>query len=373
MSCRAYVLRLDLIALGLAFVTLARDADAVALTPGSYAISMKYLRGNQVVVRLAMYSFRSDQSFRADYWEWDSGPLWDSGALMRTIGTAGPPSTDAAYSVVGSMHFRGATGNGNENLTTRFGTWSTYKSTNIKIIWGDTGKIEWWKQSWHDTTLNKIELFYIDDVSGSPRDTHLSLDQTMGVFSRDFGALNAGFGFGGDTVGFTFGYQTVAPFRKGMAGQFLRWNRYCIETPSSCPMQSGPNSYGVWSYHFGSAFQVTSTDVLRRFDSPGTVPGYDLFSYLGIPPGNTSMTSRRVSMQISHDWDADGYVQDSFGHMYNGLQIIDDVYNLRGAVFADATFEPPWLRNGMYIMSAMFLLDDTSEAAQTGIESPTNW
>jgi hypothetical protein len=59
--------------------------------------------------------------------------------------------------------------------------------------------------------------------------------------------------------------------------------------------------------------------------------------------------------------------------MYNGLQIIDSANMLRGAVFADTSIEPPWLLDGMYIMSAMFLLDDASTAAQTGIEEPTNW
>ena len=38
-----------------------------------------------------------------------------------------------------------------------------------------------------------------------------------------------------------------------------------------------------------------------------------------------------------------------------------------------ATTQAPWLRNGMCILSAMFLLDDASTAAQTGIEEPANW
>ena len=112
------------------FVGQPRDAGAVAMTPGSYVVSMKWEHNNRVFVRLAMYSFRSDFTFRADYWEWNSAQV-DTVSTLQVVGIGGPHPTDSTSRVLGATRFVGP----NSNPTVRFGTWTPWKGTNIKITW----------------------------------------------------------------------------------------------------------------------------------------------------------------------------------------------------------------------------------------------
>jgi hypothetical protein len=159
-----------------------------------------------------------------------------------------------------------------------------------------------------------------------------------------------------------------------MWGQYIMWNRYCIDDPVGwCNGSSNPRLSGGHGMPF-NLMTITTTNALRQFipANPAKDP-FDVYSYALIPSGSTGMTSRRVVFQLAHDFNWNGNIQDEFGHMYNGLQVIDSNRNVRGFAMADASFEPPNGLNKMMMMGAMFALDDNSAAAQTGIEDPYNW
>jgi hypothetical protein len=360
---------------GAIFVSQPQDAGAVAMTPGSYVVSMKWERNNTVFVRLAMYSFRPDFTFRADYWEWNSDQV-DTVLRLQAVGIGGPHSTDSTSRVLGAKRFVA-----NSSPTVRFGTWAPWKGTNLKITWSD-GYAEWWKRTWHDATLNKIELAYIG-YGTSPKSTHMFFNERVGRFVRRDNAPHIGYGFGGATPGFTFAQPMSAFSTRQFQGYALMWNRYCIDYPHKCDGSSNPSQYFDHLTDF-SAMTVTTTNILRLFDDDERAGDYcdfpDSYYYTAIPPGSTGMTSRRVLSQSAHDFctetdtDGSGNIEDEYGHLQNNLQIIDSNYVMRGLVTVETSFEPPGFPdNRMMMMGAMFAIDDFSAAAQSEIEDPYNW
>jgi len=355
-----------------ALLLLGQSAHAdVPVTPASYAVSTKVLKDGVYKVRIAAYSFRSDATVRSDYWEWTSADTsYDYDPVTR-VGVGGestppyPMDDDDKY-----VQTEGSFLGGESSMTTELGTYVTWNgNTQIKITWND-GTLEYWKRTWHDARLNKIELYYTNRAT-IVRDTYLSYKrqcrlgrQLVWCFRRNEQAQNAGFGFGAP-YGFDNTGLPIEDFDQNYKGLVSRWNAY-YEPPDD------NEGIIVDSINHTTYYTLTSNNVWRYvyldYSCKKCVdenrPYWD-FYYTARPAWNPGMTSRRVLIQKSHDWNDNYHVADNYGHMYFGLEVIDHAGFPRGFVFADATWD---IEGYMAIMSAMFYIDDHSTAAQTGIE-----
>jgi len=323
----------------------------VPTAPGSYAVSTKWQHNGVQYVRVAAYSLRSNGTVRSDYWDWSSKDSYQYSKVV-IVGSASPKKNDARKWVQSEASFLGD----ESKMKTEYGRYNLFnEGKQIRIIWND-GTREYWKRTWHDSRLNKIELYYTSRAS-VVRNTNLYMNPSTKAFSRRPGAENAGYGFG-SPYGFKNTGLPISKFNANYKGQFTRWNGY-FASPSD---NEGTKS---WAMNHKSLFSLTTNNVWRHFEPKGP-KGRPVFYYTARPQRNPGLTSRRVVVQISHDWDGDDHIEDNFGHMYFGLEVIDHAGNPRGFVFADATWDLP--TDSMKIMSAMFAIDRHSAAAQTGIE-----
>jgi len=164
---------------------------AVPTTPASYAVAVKWKENGHYYSRVGAYTFSSDGTFRADYWQWSTLDTFHK-SFDRVVGTRTLPiKNDVNKRIVTESRFLGD----ESKMTTEFGVYVTFgNNTRIRIDW-ENGTREYWKRTWHDERLNKIELFYLDSAD-TIRDTYLFMNPATGRFSRNEDAVNAGFGFG---------------------------------------------------------------------------------------------------------------------------------------------------------------------------------
>ncbi|MCP3957348.1 MAG: hypothetical protein GY719_05800 [bacterium] len=266
----------------------------------------------------------------------------------------------------------------NSALTTEFGTWSSFSgNTRVRIEW-DSGVEEWWKLTWRDETLNKLEAYFRNDA-GNWRDFYLQNPATEPpqyspyYFRRNEDARNVGFALGAHES-FDDNAEPTSAFDGFYRGLVRRTENY---TPG------GREQNGPWTVNLGGGgaddFKLTSEGVWRLFVGQPCYAGdpvaRDCLSYLDVPDaGSSGLKSRRVYMQVDHDWTPNGYISDEKGgHTYHGFQIADSNDDVRGFVFAEASYSVNPGDHEFMMMSALFLLDDTSDAAQTGIAVDPLW
>ncbi|ANY17218.1 hypothetical protein AW878_21095 [Bordetella pseudohinzii] len=203
------------------------------------------------------------------------------------------------------------------------------------------GSTELWRATWSDATLTKIELQHANYISGS---VYLKSDGTYNA-----AALNAGWGFGGINVGFLTAVDVNGMHKDLPYGQVIRHNSWAaLDEPVSTDSMS-----------LATVFLATTTQALRYVGWDNT-PGarHHVFYYLAQPFGNTGMTAGRVCYQVSHDYNNNGYIADDIGHTYSGLQVIDQVGNFRGFVFADSSVNgAPVATGDNHTISALYYLD----------------
>ena len=321
-----------------------------SITPGSYSVSMKWQQDDLQYVRLGMYSFQSGGSMRSDYWQYNQNSTitFSSGSQIGTTSQYGVPTGDSSKNIQGLSHFLGS------NLSTRYGSWTLYGTNIIGIVWSD-GSEEYWRRTWSESQLTKIECYYAS-YSDSPWGFYLW--NNGGNFQRNNAAVNAGWGFGGgETSGFTYGKSQMSSFNANYAGLAIEWNNY----------YSGNDRFrGVSSEWLNllTYFYPSTTGLERYVWYDGTQSLY-VFCYCAIP-SNSGMYSRRIMYQGSHDWGTNYHIEDDKGHIMSGLQIIDTNNNGRGMVFVETDTNSTTSGSG-YILRALFYIDDSSTAAQTGI------
>lgn len=315
--------------------------------PGGYAVTLKgVLPGGVNFTRLCMYSFQPGGTMRSDFWYWQGdAPIWsaatpgDYGSIGRKVGYANqssyPYNFDQNEYVQGSKKFSVS----NSAPTTIFGTWSLQGSDSVLIDFG--GSTELWKATWSDATLTKIELQQANYITGS---TYLKSDGTYNA-----AAVNAGWGFGGINVGFSTAVDVNGMHKNLLYGRVIRHNSWTgMDEPVS-----------VDSMSLGALFLVTTTQALRYVGWDNT-PGaqHQVFYYLAQPIGNAGMTVGRVCYQVSHDFNNNGHIADDMGHTYSGLQVIDQVGQFRGFVFADSSVNgAPVVTGDNHTISALYYLD----------------
>ena len=299
-----------------------RVAAADCPLPGTYAVTITgRLPSGIHFARLALYSFDGTCSAgtgggtvseRFWYFPGDATRRVYGSTHVR-IGVAADPTyagtADKARTVRGSQRF--ATGPAKVSMLT--GTWSLAAGA-VDVTWS-SGDTERWRHTWHDATLDKLELVAASYVGGS---TYLSDAGT-----RDPAAETAGWAFGGSASA-TSGVPIAAS--GSYSGLIRRHNAWCGAPASDASV-----------YETGltpSLFHVTSTGVLRYVASDGPLR---VFSYFTRSRRLDGILARRVVYQTSHDFDGDGHVADDLGHLYSGLEVLGSDDRLRGFVFADSS------------------------------------
>lgn len=331
--------------------------SSVPTFPGSYGISLKWKApSGEVKVRVGIYSFRSDDSFRADYWQWGSKENGlNSLVKADVIGEGDPFDYDDSYrQIVTQRKFL------NLDLTTEFGSWDSFSDgTRVRINW-ENGAQEWWKLTWQDETINKLEAYYLS-TAANWRDFYLEnpsdpvgMQYSPYYFRRKLNAENTGFALGCQES-FDNNAQPTSAFEDRYRGLLFKRNYYPTATN---------NGKGDWAMDVGQQLKLTDEDVWRGVIW-GSDEGHLVFSYLDVPSGSTDLKSRRVHMQVDHDSDNDEHIEDESGHVYLGFQIIDANDDVRGFTFVEAAYDPD--QDAYMMLSAMYLLDDLSEVAKTGI------
>lgn len=291
--------------------------------PGTYAVTITgRLPSGIHFTRLALYAFTGNCSAGAG-----SGSVSESfwylpgdarrreyGSTGVRVGIAADPAyagtKDKARTVRGSKRFHG----GPAKVSTLTGSW-LLAGGSVDVTWSG-GDTERWRHTWHDATLDKLELVATSYLGGSP---YLS---DAGV--RDPAAETAGWAFGGSGSSATAGVP-ISP-TGSYSGLIRRHNAWCGAPASDANV-----------YETGltpSLFHLTSTAVLRYVASDG--PQF-VFSYLTRSRRLDGILARRVAYQTSHDFDGDGHVADDLGHLYSGLEVLGNDGQLRGFVFADSS------------------------------------
>jgi hypothetical protein len=298
-------------------------AAAECPLPGTYAVTITgRLPSGIHFARLAIYAFEGtctagvgagSVTERFWYFPGDAAERVYGSTHVR-IGVAIDPTfagtADKARTVRGSKRFSAGPG----AIATLTGSWSL-AAESLDLTWS-SGDTERWRHTWQDATLDKLELVAASYVSGA---TYLS---AAGL--RDPAAETAGWAFGAPVANAAVGMPI--PAAGGYSGLIRRHNAWCGAPASDANL-----------YETGltpSLFHVTSTGVLRYVAADGPL---FVFSYLTRGRRLDGILARRVAYQTSHDFDADGHVDDDLGHLYSGLEVLGSDGGLRGFVFADSS------------------------------------
>lgn len=291
--------------------------------PGTYAVTLSgRLPSGLHFTRLALYAFEGTCSagagngtVREDFWyaQGDAAARSYGSAHVRVGVTSDPGyagTADRNRTIRGLERF-----NANlRNVSTITGTWA-FASGAVDVTWS-TGDTERWRHTWHDATLDKLELVAASYVSGS---VYLS-----DAGARDPAAETAGWALGAPGTSATAGVP-LAPSASYL-GLIRRHNAWCGAPASDANVSAtGLNP---------PLFHVTSTGVLRYVAADGPL---FVFSYFSRTRRLEGILGRRVVYQTSHDFDGDGHIDDDLGHTYSGLEVVASDGQLRGFVFMDAS------------------------------------
>ena len=308
-------------------IVLAAGSDATASVdcplPGTYAVTLSgRLPSGIHFTRLALYAFEGTCSagtgggtVREDFWYAQGDAAARSyGSTHVRVGVASDPgyaaTADRNRTVRGLKRFNA----GLRSVSTITGTWSLAPAA-VDVTWS-TGDTERWRHTWHDATLDKLELVAASYVSGP---IYLS-----DAGARDPAAETAGWALGGPGTDATVGVP-LAPSGSYL-GLIRRHNAWCGAPASDANVsETGLNP---------SLFHVTSSGVLRYVVADGPL---FVFSYLARTRRLDGILARRVAYQTSHDFDGDGHIADDLGHSYSGLEVVASDGQLRGFVFMDAS------------------------------------
>jgi hypothetical protein len=326
----------------------AAQPEPIAALPGYYVVGMKYYDTTEDthVTRLSMYTFNADNTVQSKYWQWSMNEtdLTDRAfASDRMIGNGiddPPGNADEDKYMLGLSKQLGD----ESNLTTISGTWSRV-GRQITVGWND-GTWEKWYITWEEPgNLYKIEAY---DANYIQAGTNFYLTTSFG---RDVNAVNAGWGFGGNTRDFNYARPIGMEMNSNHGGMALDYNSLLV--PSALPVDGEEQN-------LASYFHLTDNDVFR-YNSYNPVEERWIYHYFSAPVSNPGILARRMLQHTGHDFNQSGHIQDSAGHVHAGLQIIDGTGAYRGTV-ASQYMPQVWVTTRFWLVGGK-----GNDAALTGV------